>query len=218
MSRLYILVEGQTEETFIQDLLVPQYARLGLYITPILFATSPGHKGGVTSYGKIKSQLIRLSRQDGGAHVSMMIDLYRLPTDSPGRSDPAYPSRGTGGQKAAFIESHLRTDIGESNFIPFVMAHEYETLLFVEPQRFAEWVDSEKTVAALTAIKQSCASPEDINDGPTTAPSKRIQKLMPQYQKTFHGPLIACDIGLDALRAACPHFDGWLKRLEQLAN
>jgi hypothetical protein len=59
--------------------------------------------------------------------------------------------------------------------------------------------------------------PEDINDGLRTAPSKRILAVMPGYQKTFHGPLIACDIGLEPIRAACPHFDGWLKAIESLA-
>ncbi|WP_258001117.1 DUF4276 family protein [Janthinobacterium sp. ROICE36] len=37
------------------------------------------------------------------------------------------------------------------------------------------------------------------------------------YQKTFHGPLIACDIGLHAMRQDCPHFDAWLKKIEGLA-
>ncbi|MFC4158431.1 DUF4276 family protein [Chitinimonas lacunae] len=41
---------------------------------------------------------------------------------------------------------------------------------------------------------------------------------MPNYQKTVHGPLIACDIGLDAIRRACPHFNGWLQAMEALAR
>ena len=71
-------------------------------------------------------------------------------------------------------------------------------------------------LAPLRAIAQKMV-PEDINDSPHTAPSKRILAAMPGYQKTFHGPLIACDIGLDAMRAACPHFDHWLKVIEALA-
>lgn len=30
MSRLYLLVEGQTEETFVRDTLGPRYARQGM--------------------------------------------------------------------------------------------------------------------------------------------------------------------------------------------
>jgi hypothetical protein len=63
---------------------------------------------------------------------------------------------------------------------------------------------------------RATTSPEDINDSPETAPSKRILAAMSGYQKTFHGPLIACDIGIDPMRAACPHFDQWLRALEGL--
>jgi len=40
---------------------------------------------------------------------------------------------------------------------------------------------------------------------------------MPDYQKTFHGPLIASDIGLDVIRGVCPHFNAWLSKLDALA-
>jgi hypothetical protein len=85
MKRLYLLVEGQTEETFVRELLTPHYAHLDLFISPIIVRTSPG------------------------------------------------------------------------------------------------------------------------------------LQLMPDYQKTFHGPLIAAEIGLVALRGACPHFNEWLTKLEMLA-
>jgi predicted ATP-dependent endonuclease of OLD family len=46
MSRMYLLVEGQTEEAFVNELLVAHYARLGLFLIPIIVSTSPGYKGG----------------------------------------------------------------------------------------------------------------------------------------------------------------------------
>ena len=91
--------------------------------------------------------------------------------------------------------------------------HEFEALLFTAPQKFAEWTDDAKVVTALAAAVEGHA-PEDINDSPLTAPSKRVLAAMPEYQKTFHGPLIACEIGLDAMRQACPHFNAWLEKLE----
>jgi len=214
MSRAYLLVEGQTEETFVRELLQPHYARIGLYLTPIIVSTSPGHKGGVVSYAKVRPQIERLCKQDADAHVSTLFDLYALPTDFPGKSDPAWPHHGSGRRKADFVESRLAQDIGQRNFIPNLMVHEYEALLFVQPERFADWADQD-VVEALKAARQARA-PEDINDDPRTAPSKRILAAMPGYQKPFHGPLLACDIGLDAMRADCPHFDAWLKKLEAL--
>lgn len=215
MRRIYLLVEGQTEETFVRELLQPHYACKGLFLTPIIVSTSPGHKGGVLSYAKVRPQIERLCKQDAGARVSTMFDLYALPNDFPGKLDPAWPACGGGRQKAVFVEERMAHDIGRANFIPYIMVHEFEALLFTEPQHFAQWSD-DQTVKTLAAVRRD-AMPEDINDDPRTAPSKRIIGAMSDYQKPFHGPLIACDIGLDAMRADCPHFHCWLQKLESLA-
>ncbi len=68
-----------------------------------------------------------------------------------------------------------------------------------------------------------CGGAEQINDDPQTAPSKRLaafflDHLNQRYDKPFHvhGPLLALEVGLPAIRAACPRFDTWLSRLEQL--
>lgn len=213
MSRIYLLVEGQTEEAFVGELLTPHYARMGLYLTPIIVSTSAGYKGGLVSYAKVKRQISRLCRQDTKAKVTTLFDLYALPTDFPGKTDCAYPTNGSGVQKADYLEARLKQDINESNFVPNLLVHEFEALLFTAPQKFAEWTDDTEVVQALAAIVQAHA-PEDINDSPLTAPSKRVLAAMPEYQKTFHGPLIACEIGLDAIRQACPHFNAWLEKLE----
>jgi hypothetical protein len=187
-----------------------------LYITPIIVRTSRGHKGGVVSYNKIKPQIDRLCKQDATAHISTMFDLYALPKDFPGKNSPDWSKQRTGRQKAELVETCLARDIAHRNFIPNIMVHEYEALLFVDPRHFFEWAD-QKVVDKLAKVRQS-AAPEDINDSPHTAPSKHILSAMPDYQKAIHGPLIACDIGLDAIRADCPHFDAWLCRLERLAG
>ncbi|MDX8379610.1 MAG: DUF4276 family protein [Gallionella sp.] len=215
MTRVYLLVEGQTEEAFVRELLVPPYARLGLYLTPIIVSTRPGYKGRGVSYTKIKPQLQRLCKQDADAHVTTLFDLYAVPQDFPGKIAATYPANGSGHQKAEFLEAQLAQDIGQTNFIPNLMVHEFEALLFVQLDKFAEWTDDFSVVDCLRTQARNTL-PEDINDSPQTAPSKRILAAMPGYQKTFHGPLIACEIGLDTMRAACPHFHSWLQKLEAL--
>ena len=44
MTRIYLLVEGQTEEAFVNELLVPHYARMGRFGSPYaqLDLTAPG--------------------------------------------------------------------------------------------------------------------------------------------------------------------------------
>jgi len=141
--------------------------------------------------------------------------LYGLPHDFPGKSNPIYRSLGNGRDKAQLLESELMREIELPNFIPNLTLHEFETLLFVNLAAFTPWTDSDHCLAELHKVRGTTA-PEDINDGPSTAPSKRIKAAMPRYQKTFHGPLIAIDIGLDAMRRECPHFDAWLAKIEAL--
>ena len=217
MSRIYLLVEGQTEEAFVNELLTPHYARWGRYLVPIVVKTSPGYRGGVVSYAKVRPQIEKLCKQDAGAHVSTLFDLYALPVDFPGKNRAAYPATASGRSKAQFLEAEMGRDIGQPNFIPHLLVHEFEALLFAQIEAFAQWTDDDQVLQPLRTLSRQMA-PEDINDSPHTAPSKRILSAMPEYQKTVHGPLIACDIGLDAMRAACPHFDGWLTVIEGLAQ
>jgi len=91
-------------------------------------------------------------------------------------------------------------------------------LLFSAPHAFGGWFDKAGVVAALTSVRAQFASPEHINDGRDTAPSKRILELCDDYDKVMHGSLIALDIGLDAIRKECPRFDAWVQRLEALGG
>ncbi|MBN3873010.1 MAG: DUF4276 family protein [Nostoc sp. JL33] len=61
-------------------------------------------------------------------------------------------------------------------------------------------------------------SPEHINEGATTAPSKRIIRCCLGYEKPLHGSLIAIDIGLDTIPQQCEHFNQWLTRLENISG
>lgn len=215
MIRVYVLVEGQTEEAFVNELMMPHYALNGIFLTPIIVRTSPGYKGGVVSYAKIRPQLEKLCKQDDDAYVTTLFDLYALPGDFPGKAHAAFPVAGSGQRKAEFLEAEMARDIGQQNLIPNILVHEFEALLFTRIEAFEQWTNDDNVLAPLRAAAQA-TPPEEINDSPQTAPSKRILAAMPGYQKTFHGPLIACDIGLDAMRAACPHFAAWLTVIEGL--
>jgi hypothetical protein len=215
MSRVYVLVEGQTEEAFLQELMVGQYAAKGIYLTPIIVTTSPGHRGGLGSYSKVRHQIDKLCKQDSNAYITTLFDFYALPKDFPGQGGLTALGSVSGETKVAYLEQQLGIDISHGNFIPNLALHEFEALLFTDVEAFAEWTDNDAVLALLRQVRLTTA-PEDINDSPHTAPSKRILKCMKGYQKTFHGPLIASTIGLDAMRAACPHFRGWLLRLDAL--
>jgi hypothetical protein len=98
--------------------------------------------------------------------------------------------------------------------------HEFEALLLADPEKLScEFVEHGQAIADL---KEACRGqePERINEGSTTAPSKRIIAAIPEYDylKASAGPSVAKQIGLPSLRAACPHFGQWVTTLEGLGT
>ncbi len=69
----------------------------------------------------------------------------------------------------------------------------------------------------MSAIVASYDNPEEIDDGVETAPSKRLLRMIPRYRKIVDGVNAAQIIGIDRVRAQCPHFNDWLIGLEALA-
>lgn len=219
--RLNIIVEGQTEETFVRDLLQLPFAQRGLSIMARCVETGRkrGHiyRGGMVTYGKAKRDIQRWLAEDRAAYLTTMFDLYKLPNDFPGiiqaqRFQDSY-------QKVSYLEQSLAADIADRRFIPYIQLHEFEGLLFSHVQALDEVLKSHHGHSLLTQLQQIrdlFASPEEINDGETTAPSKRLQSLCPGYQKVLFGPLAAQRIGLARLRQECRHFHAWLATLEAL--
>ena len=115
------------------------------------------------------------------------------------------------------VRSRIRKGWDERKVIPYVQKHEFEALLFTRPQAFAEIDVPPEGIKQLAAIRSSFA-PEDIDDDPETAPSKRIAAIVPGYNKVVGGAVVALAVGLPAMRAACPRFRAWLTRLEALGS
>jgi hypothetical protein len=146
-----------------------------------------------------------------------MLDLYALPRDFPGFTtkeqtrDPY--------QRVARIEQAMGEALSHQSFIPYLQLHEFEALLLADPQQIArEYPGRADAVGALVTEVAAFKGPEWVDDGETTAPSKRIAAAVPEYDKVLAGPLIAIRIGLPRLRDGCPHFAEWLGKLEALGQ
>ena len=216
MSKVLILVEGQTEETFVREVLAPHLAGRGVYPIARLATTKrvksgSDFKGGIVSYGKFRNDIIRLLGDTSAALVTTMVDFYGLPMDFPGRR--SMPTSSCYDQ-VAYLEQEIHTDIGHPRFLPYLSLHEFEAMLFVGPAKIDGAFPGTNRRAELVAIKEQFRSPEEIDDDPRTAPSKRIEAIFPGYQKPLHGPLIILEIGIEQIRAECPHFGNWLVELE----
>jgi hypothetical protein len=77
------------------------------------------------------------------------------------------------------------------------------------------FINHGKAINELIKVANEFGNPELINDGENTAPSKRIIRLIPDYQKVTAGYQIAEKIGLAILREKCRHFSEWLIQLER---
>ena len=101
-----------------------------------------------------------------------------MPSDFPGKGSPACPASANGRCKAEFLETELARDVVLPNFIPNLLVHEFEARLFTRVEAFEHWTDNDHVLEPLRAVRRN-TSPEDINDSPHTAPSKRILAAVP---------------------------------------
>src|SRR3954452_18093600 len=91
MKTVLVLVEGQTEERFVKDVLAPEFYGLDCFFDPRLLITrrvkhGTSFKGGVTTYGKFRNDVTRLLAEAKGRVVTTVVDYYGLPADFPGMS------------------------------------------------------------------------------------------------------------------------------------
>jgi len=222
MTRVHIICEGQTEETFVNELLRNELVAKGVLVTPSLLG-KPGRKGGDVRIERVVADVRHRLLSDPTSHCTTFIDYYGIDPDFPGKAEAR--SKATIQEKAeclqAALAAHVENAVGENaarRFIPYVQMHEFEGLLFSDPQKMAEGICQAHMESTFSAIRSGFPSPEDINDSPGTAPSKRILVCMPGYEKVISGTLAALEIGLQGIRDECRLFDGWLKRIEALGG
>lgn len=222
--KIFVLVEGQTEEAFIKQVLAPSLPCL--WLVPSIVKTkvtgARPQEGGTVRYEEFRRQLNLLLRDPTAALVTRMFDYVDLDDDFPGR---AAVQGATSKARVMSVERAIAADVNHPRFRPYLSLHEFEALLFVQPERIAEVVQEPRIRVGLEAVRARYAvTPEDINDSPATSPAARIEALCAEeagsravFSKRAHGPIIAARIGLPAIRAQCPHFNDWISGLEALA-
>ena len=219
MTRIIAIVEGYTEFEFVKTAIYNHLWPLDIFISPILISTKIKKnitlaRGGYSKYKIAKKDILGSMHQSDNPYVTTLLDYYGLPFDYPGKDDlPA----GNCYLKVAHLEQRLANDINNHRFIPYLQLHEFEAILFTSPLEICNALASNENIEQLELIRRNFNNPEEINDDPTTCPSRRISNLFIEYNKVVHGTLISQRIGLPAIREACPHFNDWLTKLENLA-
>lgn len=225
MNELVVIVEGETEQTFVRDQLAAHLALHNCIVWPVLPGRHRNH-GGVKKWEVARQDIIRTLKER--RYCSTMFDYYAMPGDWPGREEATTMNWA---DRATHVEQMIHSDIvsamdGRFNpkfFIPYVQLHEFEALAFANTNELASALapicehSAEKLSEAFAEIVRNAGAPEAIDDGYETCPSRRISKVVPAYKKRAQGPIIANRIGLNVMRKQCPHFGKWLTRLEQIS-
>lgn len=222
MIEVIVVGEGQTEETFVRDVLAPEFAPLDISLQPRLMPTSPGSKGGSLSGSRVLKFLRNTLRERNDTYVTTLFDLYGVRSDVPGVETSRAEADAL--RRCAIIEEALNAEaIAASGcradrLFSHIQPHELESLLFSDVSRFGdahgEW---KKFIKTLQNARNEAETPEHINDGPETHPSARLKSLLkPKYDKVLYGAGVAALIGLPRIRSECRHFNAWLARIETL--
>lgn len=227
MIRLLVHVEGQTEESFVNEVLAPHLHGYGVSAT----ARQLGHarqrerRGGIKGWMIVRDEIVRHLRTDGNSIATTMVDYFGLPATGnrawPGRNEaPArrFSERAIGVENAMAedVRGHMGDRFDDRRFVPYLMMHEFEALLFSDCQKFSSAIGQPNIAGLLQSVRDDFSHPEEINDSPNGAPSKRILGIFEGYRKPLMGLLGIQAIGLPTIRAECPHFSCWLSRLENL--
>ena len=194
MTRLLVHVEGQTEENFVNQVLGPHLQGHGFSSVRARLmgnARQRSHRGGIRGWPLARRDIVRHLREDRECVATLMVDFYGLPQSGGG----AWPGRAEASHrpfvdKARLVEESLASEVRHAmgdnfdahRFVPHLMMHEFEGLLFsdcdtlgavIGQSGLAPQLQQTGLAPQLQQIRDSFESPEEINESPGQAPSKR---------------------------------------------
>lgn len=226
---LHIVCEGQTEESFVKKVLQPYLRSYRIVAKPILVTTNRSKRaqGGIVNFSHIERDIQDTLKQWSSNNyehhvVTTFVDYYALPNDFPGFSEAQQPLDPY--QRVECLEQAFAERIHSSRFLPYIQLHEFETLVLCGYQYLAAYYPDCKGLEE--KLKKEFTSQENsefIDGGTTTAPSKRILKLLEstykkKYNKPFMGAYVTAQVGIERLRELCFHFNQWVAQIIALAD
>jgi hypothetical protein len=212
---IYIICEGQTEEEFVNGILRPYFNSHQIYdVRPILMSTSKGHKGGDVKYDRLKFNINELLHRESDILVTTFIDFFRLRNGFPEFENAKRIQNKI--QRVEVLEQALAKEINNPRFVPYIQLHEFEGLLFASKDGFEFLPDlKQANLKSLILAVNEKENPEELNDGELTAPSKRLEQLIPGFDKNkpFYGGIIAEVNAINVVLDRCLRFKTWVKTL-----
>ncbi|MBR8536636.1 DUF4276 family protein [Carboxylicivirga sediminis] len=214
MTRITIIGEGQTEQAFCNDVLSPLLIEKNIYPHNAIITKSGG---GIVSWAALKKEISNYLKHDPNLIVTTLIDYYGLKKEHGFPKWDEAHTKVDRAERMSILEQGMLEDIDENlrnRFIPYIQLHEFEGLLFSKIEAFDEcFEENEFNDYNYLVETTNTDNPENINDGATTAPSKRLKRIIKGYKKPLYGSMIAEEIGLRTIRDKCPRFNKWIEKI-----
>ena len=216
------IVEGKTEQIFVEKILGPYLAEKKIYIHATQ-VTKPGQNGGDVHFQRVQRDLGNHLKQRADIYVTTFVDYYGT-KHWPGmnavqpNASPDQIARCLNDATQAKVSELFPAQQSERRFIPYIAVHEFETLLFSNPTILAKSLEADET--EIQSVIAGCGEAEAINNGPQSAPSKRLDSWSSEgkFAKTITGIRVAKEIGIPKMREKCPVFNQWLEKFEAIVG
>lgn len=226
MKDLYVIVEGETEYAFVNKLLIPYWFQCGLHtnIQAILLKMKGGGHG-FNNIEHFKNTIKPILYYKNEPIITTLIDHYGINSE---QKLPNYKLCATETdieKRLLCLENQLFEIVQMIKpyhfFIPNIIKHEMETLMFADPERGFE-LEDEKIRLEITKIANQFECVEDINHTPQGAPSKRLCKIYEHFGKKYRKINDCVDVleltSMDIILAKCPRFNVWVKKIIDIVN
>jgi hypothetical protein len=186
---IIVLCEGQTEERFIKEIIVPTFSQL--HIIPKIIMTKGGGKGGSVHYDDFLKQVKNNLRNTQVTLLLTMFDLAGIPNSWWDGIKNRCPKQ---------LNEKFKTDVKDARFYPVWMIYEFEMLAFIAPKITGEIIGEQHTASLEKVLKNNQHNPEVINHH--NYPSKHLLQICGKhgYQKTVDGILIAKKLTIEQLK------------------
>ncbi|MDI9859039.1 MULTISPECIES: DUF4276 family protein [Flectobacillus] len=224
MKDLYFVVEGETEKEFVDRLLIPYLYQRGIstHIQSVIISMKGGGHGfnNITHFGNTIEPLLHYQNEP---IITTMIDHSGINSEQKLPNYLRCIKHNNTEQRISCMEESLKNYVNSikpyPNFIPNILRHEFETLLFANPSEGFD-LEDEEIKNKIIDLKSGYTSIEDINTNPDNFPSKRLERIFAasgkKYNKIVDGIDIAELTGLETIIEYCPRFSVWLENIISL--
>ena len=219
MKMIVFIVEGDSESEFVKRILTPFLNSFQIFDVLPIKITKKGGGHGVDNIEHFKNTIRPILSYNNEPVITTFIDHYGLNSQ---KKLPGYDEcvKKPIALRLEMMENKLDEVVQSIKpyrfFVPYIQQHEFETLLFANPEQGFD-LEDEKIKEEIISLCNSVESIENINDTPQGAPSVRLNEIFARfgkkYQKGVEGMYIAELTTIEKMFEKCPRFYKWIRQL-----